>query len=62
MKEGDNVLDDREASGARFAEPEGAGIHEALGQSEAFVAFQEQLSRVAGVDRPVLKSFLRVDV
>jgi len=27
---------------------------EALGQSEAFLAFQEQLSRVARVDRPVL--------
>ena len=29
-------------------------LHEALGQSEAFLAFQEQLSRVARVDRPVL--------
>lgn len=29
-------------------------VHEALGQSEAFVAFQEQLSRVARVERPVL--------
>lgn len=29
-------------------------IHEALGQSEAFLAFQEQLSRVAKVNRPVL--------
>jgi psp operon transcriptional activator len=28
--------------------------HEALGRSEAFVAFQETLSRVARVDRPVL--------
>lgn len=31
-----------------------AHIDEALGQSEAFLTFQEQLSRVAGVDRPVL--------
>ncbi|HIJ66102.1 MAG TPA: phage shock protein operon transcriptional activator [Candidatus Hydrogenedentes bacterium] len=35
-------------------DPTGTGVHEALGQSEAFVAFQEQLSRVAKVDRPVL--------
>ncbi|MCK4376087.1 MAG: sigma 54-interacting transcriptional regulator, partial [Candidatus Brocadiae bacterium] len=31
-----------------------ARVDEALGQSEAFVAFQERLSRVAKVDRPVL--------
>jgi psp operon transcriptional activator len=30
------------------------GAPEALGQSEAFLTFQERLSRVAGVDRPVL--------
>lgn len=30
------------------------GVQEALGQSEAFLAFQERLSRVAEVDRPVL--------
>lgn len=30
------------------------GAPEALGQSEAFLAFQERLSRVAKVDRPVL--------
>jgi psp operon transcriptional activator len=30
------------------------GVLEALGQSEAFLAFQEALSRVARVDRPVL--------
>src|SRR4029077_6540393 len=30
------------------------GIGEALGQSEAFLTFQEQLSRVARVNRPVL--------
>jgi len=30
------------------------GGTEALGQSEAFLEFQERLSRVAGVDRPVL--------
>ena len=29
-------------------------IHEALGQSEPFLAFQEHLSRAAAVDRPVL--------
>jgi len=29
-------------------------IHEALGQSDAFLDFQERLSRVAQVDRPVL--------
>ena len=29
-------------------------IHEALGQSEAFLAFQDRLSRVARVERPVL--------
>ena len=29
-------------------------IHEALGQSDAFLDFQERLSRVARVDRPVL--------
>jgi len=30
------------------------GLQEALGQSEAFLEFQERLSRVAPVDRPVL--------
>jgi len=30
------------------------GVQEALGQSEAFLEFQEQLSRVAPVNRPVL--------
>ncbi|MCL4694144.1 MAG: phage shock protein operon transcriptional activator [Candidatus Hydrogenedentes bacterium] len=29
-------------------------VHEALGHSEAFLSFQERLSRVAQVDRPVL--------
>ena len=29
-------------------------VHEALGQSEAFLAFQEGLSRAAKIDRPVL--------
>lgn len=29
-------------------------IHDAIGQSDAFLAFQESLSRVAKVDRPVL--------
>jgi psp operon transcriptional activator len=39
------------ASGARMTLPVGT---EALGQSESFLAFQECLSRVAGVNRPVL--------
>ena len=30
------------------------GMGEALGQSEAFLAFQERLSRAARVNRPVL--------
>ena len=34
--------------------PTHPGLAEALGQSEAFLAFQEELSRVAKVDRPVL--------
>ena len=33
---------------------EGPGVFEALGQSDAFLDFQERLSRVAKVDRPVL--------
>ena len=32
----------------------GKTVSEALGQSEAFLAFQEQISRVAPIDRPVL--------
>jgi len=39
---------------ARPSQAQAAGGHEALGQSEAFLAFQECLSRVAPVDRPVL--------
>jgi len=37
-------------------QPAGAkmGVQEALGQSEAFLEFQERLSRVAPVNRPVL--------
>ena len=31
-----------------------AGVEEALGQSEAFLGFQERLSRVAQINRPVL--------
>jgi len=31
-----------------------AGVGEALGQSESFMAFQDRLSRVASIDRPVL--------
>ena len=31
-----------------------SGVHEALGQSDSFLDFQESLSRVAQVDRPVL--------
>jgi len=37
----------------RFADS-ARSVPEALGQSEAFLAFQERLSQVAGVDRPVL--------
>lgn len=33
---------------------EGRDIHEAIGQSDAFLAFQERLSKVAQVNRPVL--------
>jgi len=33
---------------------QGARLQEAVGQSEAFLAFQERLSRAATVDRPVL--------
>ncbi len=43
----------RDSSGASRAGSDASG-HEALGQSEAFLAFQECLSRVAPVDRPVL--------
>ena len=32
----------------------GQEIHEAIGQSDSFLAFQERLSRVAQVNRPVL--------
>jgi len=35
-------------------EADSAPVHEALGQSDVFLAFQERLSRVAKVDRPVL--------
>ncbi|MDY0222121.1 MAG: sigma 54-interacting transcriptional regulator [Desulfobacterium sp.] len=34
--------------------PLGATTHEALGQSETFLDFQERLARVAPIDRPVL--------
>ncbi len=44
-------LDGEQDFRERFAE---GGLQEALGQSEAFLAFQEQLSRVARVDRPIL--------
>ncbi|RJP20401.1 MAG: phage shock protein operon transcriptional activator [Candidatus Abyssobacteria bacterium SURF_5] len=40
--------------GVRRDEARRAGIGEALGQSEVFLDFQERLSRVARVDRPVL--------
>ena len=33
-----------------------ADVAEALGQSEVFLEFQEHLSRVAPIDRPVLLS------
>ena len=42
------------ASGPADAREPGLRPPEALGQSEAFLAFQERLSRAAGVDRPVL--------
>ncbi|MBI4640043.1 MAG: phage shock protein operon transcriptional activator [Candidatus Tectomicrobia bacterium] len=38
----------------KISDTQTARIPEALGQSEAFMAFQERLSRVAKVDRPVL--------
>lgn len=38
----------------RFREKTPSGTTEALGQSEVFLDFQEKLSRVAPVDRPVL--------
>ena len=41
-------------SPAELSELPAARPTEALGQSEAFLAFQERLSRVAKVDRPVL--------
>jgi len=37
-----------------MVESTGTRIVEALGQSEAFVAFQERVSRTAGIERPVL--------
>jgi psp operon transcriptional activator len=37
-----------------YREPEHNSLPEALGQSEAFLEFQQNLSRVAKVDRPVL--------
>lgn len=42
------VYSDQEAGGGRVS------MSEALGQSEAFLEFQEQTSRVAPIDRPVL--------
>ena len=44
---------DRARKGTSYASPANAP-GEALGQSEPFLQFQEQLSRVARVDRPVL--------
>jgi psp operon transcriptional activator len=38
----------------RFSGRSHVGIEEALGQSEKFLEFQEKLSRVAPIDRPVL--------
>lgn len=38
----------------RFSRKTTAGATEALGQSETFLEFQERLSRVAPIDRPVL--------
>jgi psp operon transcriptional activator len=42
------------SSDRRTPLPTPAGVKEALGQSERFLEFQEQLSRAARVDRPVL--------
>jgi len=42
------------SSGRERNKPAEPLVQEALGQSEAFLAFQERLSRVARVDRPVL--------
>lgn len=38
----------------RLAGPAGGRVQEALGRSEAFLDFQERLSRAARVDRPIL--------
>ena len=43
-----------EGRGSMSDRDDSAGVYEALGQSEAFLAFQERLSRVAKVDRSVL--------
>lgn len=41
-------------SGGNSADSGQVSMSEALGQSEAFIEFQEQISRVAPIDRPVL--------
>ena len=43
-----------QGQGRRFGERSHVGLEEALGQSEKFLEFQEKLSRVAPIDRPVL--------
>ncbi len=50
----DKRLDPDERRNMTIATAAGPQQGEALGQSEAFLNFQEQLSRVAPVDRPVL--------
>jgi len=37
-----------------MADPDAVRVQEALGQSDAFLAFQERLGKVAAIDRPVL--------
>ena len=39
---------------SRQSDPRAIRIPEPLGQSDAFLEFQQRLARVAGVDRPVL--------
>jgi len=45
---------ERHSTGERTEAGHSMGVTEALGQSEIFLEFQERLSRVAPIDRPVL--------
>ena len=47
-------VDRMSLSNNAMPEPESEPVHEALGQSDIFLAFQERLSRAAKVDRPIL--------